>query len=518
MTHTPRTIASCGRGGAAARRSARRGMILIVVLVMVPLLALAAYSVAELMVAELEATLLQGQRLQAHALAESGIEAARLFLAQDVAVQRDSGGHYDNPALFREMLVLDGPTPYDRGRFTLLAPRQEAGVYSGMRFGLQDESARFNLNVLLWIDEQVEEGGRQLLLALPGMTEDTADAILDWLDEDDEPRQFGAELEYYASLDPPYAPKNGPLDTIEELLLVRGVTPELLFGGDINRNGLIDPEEADGLAALGLDAYYGELDLGWSAYLTLYSQEANVAADGTRRINVNGNNVEELYTSLQEVFPAEWATFIVAYRLYGPYTGNEAGQSAANLQLDLSRRPRTQLTSVLDLIGTKVRVPQQDRQIVVESPFSSDSAAMRDYLPELADRLTVHPQPVILGRININQAPAPVLRGIPGMTEDLVQTILAQRNVEHPDDPPGRTSETWLLAEELVSLDQMRQLLPFVTGRGSVYRVQAVGHFDAGGPVARVEAILDATRAPPAQVFWRDLSHLGAGFVPQTLP
>jgi type II secretory pathway component PulK len=493
-------------------------MILIVVLVMVPLLALAAYSVAELMLAELEATTLQGQRMQAHALAESGVEAARLFLAQEPTVQRDSGGPYDNPALFREVLVLDGPTPYDRGRFTLLAPRQEAGVYTGVRYGLQDESARFNLHVLLWIDEQVEDGGRQLLLALPGMTEETADAILDWLDEDDEPRQFGAELEYYSSLDPPYAPKNGPLDTIEELLLVRGVTPELLYGGDANRNGVIDPEESELLSALGLDAYYGELDLGWAAYLTLYSQEANVAADGTPRININGNNLEELYTSLLEVFPTEWATFIVAYRLYGPYTGNEAGQSAANVQLDLSRRPRAQLTSVLDLIGVKVRVPQQDRQIVVESPFASEPGALRDYLPELADRLTVHPQQVIVGRININQAPAAVLRGIPGMTEDLVQAILAQRSVEDPDDPPGRASETWLLAEELVSLDEMRQLLPFVTGRGSVYRVQAVGHFDAGGPAARVEAILDATSSPPAQVFWRDLSHLGAGYVPQGVP
>ena len=35
-------------------------------------------------------------------------------------------------------------------------------------------------------------------------------------------------------------PKNGPLETVEELLLVRGVTPQLLFGADINRNGQLD--------------------------------------------------------------------------------------------------------------------------------------------------------------------------------------------------------------------------------------------------------------------------------------
>jgi hypothetical protein len=48
----------------------------------------------------------------------------------------------------------------------------------------------------------------------------------------------GAEIETYSALG--YACKNGPPDTIEELLLVRGVTPDLLFGADMNRNGVID--------------------------------------------------------------------------------------------------------------------------------------------------------------------------------------------------------------------------------------------------------------------------------------
>ena len=45
----------------------------------------------------------------------------------------------------------------------------------------------------------------------------------------------GAESDYYGSLSPPYAPRNGPPVTIEELLLVRGVTPQLLFGLDAAR-------------------------------------------------------------------------------------------------------------------------------------------------------------------------------------------------------------------------------------------------------------------------------------------
>lgn len=63
------------------------------------------------------------------------------------------------------------------------------------------------------------------------------DAIIDWIDADDEPRPEGAESDYYESLETPYACKNGPLDSIEELLLVVGVTPEIYF--DLNRT----PEE-----------------------------------------------------------------------------------------------------------------------------------------------------------------------------------------------------------------------------------------------------------------------------------
>ena len=52
---------------------------------------------------------------------------------------------------------------------------------------------------------------------------------------------MGAEIEYYSTVG--YSCKNGPLDTIEELLQVRGMTPELLFGADLNRNGVIDASQ-----------------------------------------------------------------------------------------------------------------------------------------------------------------------------------------------------------------------------------------------------------------------------------
>jgi general secretion pathway protein K len=66
---------------------------------------------------------------------------------------------------------------------------------------------------------------------LEGETRDVVvDSILDWRDPDDFYRINGAENNYYQSLKEPYNCKNGILDSIEELLLVRGVTSALFYG------------------------------------------------------------------------------------------------------------------------------------------------------------------------------------------------------------------------------------------------------------------------------------------------
>jgi len=61
---------------------------------------------------------------------------------------------------------------------------------------------------------------------------DIVDAVKDWIDEDDETTGFGAENIYYEGLENPYACKNAPLDCIEELLMVKGITENLYYGTD----------------------------------------------------------------------------------------------------------------------------------------------------------------------------------------------------------------------------------------------------------------------------------------------
>ncbi len=66
----------------------------------------------------------------------------------------------------------------------------------------------------------------------PAQVTDIVDSYLDWVDPDDNKRLHGAESDFYANLNPaaPYIAKNGMVDDISELLLIRGMTPEIFFG------------------------------------------------------------------------------------------------------------------------------------------------------------------------------------------------------------------------------------------------------------------------------------------------
>lgn len=515
----------------SSHASRRHGLVLILVLIVIAMLALGAYSFTGLMLAHHEAAIITGRQAQARSLVDSGVTAVQLFLSQSVADRNDNGGIYDNSQRFRGAVVLQNDDPNDRGCFSVVSPNLDSeGNMSGVRHGLEDESTRLNLNVLLILDKQAPGSGRTLLMALPGMTEDIADAILDWLDPDDDQRELGAEVDYYSSLDPPYGPKNGPVDTVEELLLVRGVTPQLLFGSDINRNGQVDQHE------LMQEATSSATDpRGWSAYLTLYSVEWNITPEGQPKVYLNTNDLNKLVDDLSAAgFAEEWITFIVAYRQAGPSNSGGGGnnnQATVNTptsqtqggQLNMDLQPSTPIGSLLDLVGAQVQYTFQQpigttaapTSTTLNSPFTDTGLAA--YLPQLMDYATVNPAATIPGRININQCSATVLRGVPGMPADVADKILAQRTVDSASADPSRKYETWILSEGLVTLPQMKALMPFITGGGSAYRCQVVGYFQGGQAASRAEVVFDATSPLPRIVLWRDLTHLGRGYSLDTL-
>ncbi|MDV6031576.1 MAG: general secretion pathway protein GspK [Phycisphaera sp. RhM] len=525
----------------------RRGFFLVLVLLVVVVATLSVYSFTGVMVAYDDAAYLSGDLVRARVAADSGAEAIRLILSQPRMMRDDMGGVYNNPNLFQAIPVSnqDAANVCD---FSVPAPDlNENGMLSGIRFGLQDESARLNLNTLTVLDENSEglmaalslladpDSGdalpdsiaTALLLALPGMTEEIADSIMDWLDADDEVRPYGAELEYYSGLPTPYEPTNGPISSVEELLLVSGMTPTLLFGADTNRNGVLDPDEqqrfnvtVDTPGALGLAAYF-----------TIHGQEANKQRDGTFRVNINTDDLEILYEDLTDVLGDDvYASFICAYRMSGaPSTSiagaalpdaanaapgdvpaNDGGIWTADLleNFDLSAGGGIEFTQVLDLIDATVTVGGGDDAVTYRSPFTLLTAGI--YLPLIMDKLVTSDTPAMPGRINVNECPAELLYGIPFLTEEQVGMILEARGTETDDE--NRFYETWLMVEGIVTLAEMRNLVPLLTGGGDVYRAQVVGYFESTGLAHRQEVIIDATTVNPKIVSYRDLSHLGRAF------
>jgi general secretion pathway protein K len=115
-----------------------------------------------------------------------------------------------------------------------------------IEFTVTDANSQFNLNNLggaytankpVGDPERYSPSQRmfiRLLLTFPELVPDSSraieilEAIVDWVDNDNEPSDMGAEDTYYLSLAEPYQPANVPFRSVDELQMVRGITPELL--------------------------------------------------------------------------------------------------------------------------------------------------------------------------------------------------------------------------------------------------------------------------------------------------
>jgi DNA uptake protein ComE-like DNA-binding protein len=526
-------------------------------MIVVVMLSLAGLSFVVLLSTENKAVHARGAELQVESVVGSGEEAIKAALAESFADPAAAEGFWDNADRFCGVLVLEDEPTGRRGRFSVISPKIEDGEITGTRFGVENESARLNLAVLPRWEQRQSGAARRALMSLPGMTEQTADAILDWIDADSAPRQFGAEADYYKNLGVPYVPRNAVPVCLEELLLVKGVTREMLFGADANFNHQFDRRELRRAGDRPRSGWGGS-DLPWASLLTVHSAERNLTPEGKPRINLNGNNLEELYRQLNAVFDEHRARFIIAYRQFGPYEGSRRPGPDPVGRIDFSLPGKVKIATVLDLLGVKVQVPCAGRKepvfpenpfgngdgdgngngdgesIILENPFGDgalgdgdDPIAMCRELPKLLDYVSVLGDRVIPGRINVNLASRDVLRGVPTMDEAIVQRIVASRGGQTVEGDPvegnpvegnaDRRHATWLLTEGLVDLDQMKALMPYLTGGGDVFRAQVVGYFDTPGPTARVEVVLDATTTPPRRVYWKDLRLLGLGYPRETL-
>lgn len=310
----------------------RRGVAIILALVFVALLSVIV--VEFLYESEVEASLAsvyEGE-LEAYLAAKSAVAKGIAFLAEDILNSVSSGA---------PMVDSD----FDLLQFNMGASMEMVNN-AVMHATISDEYGKINLNALLMPQSGGEPQERTPLVnALKeffavrdtgegAKPDEIVDAILDWLDynDGDSQRPGGAENDYYMSLENPYPCKNGPMDSIEELLLIKGITPKMYFG---------DPEK-------------NQLPL--SEYLTVHG-------DWLGRVNINSAQPE-----------------VIAAMIAG-YTNNPADIGIGQrIYDDAHTQPFTDLAQ-LDAYGIVPKAPVPTKEFSRKAPSGNVSVFSQGPLP-----------------------------------------------------------------------------------------------------------------------------------------
>jgi len=152
---------------------------------------------------------------KATVLARASVQAARGVLQQDFLKDKQAG------------------QPFDALTDLWAFPITNYAIGDGLlNAKIEDERGKLNLNDLAVsgdpIIKKAKVGRVKRLFELLQINPDLVDAIVDWVDQDENPEPAGAESIYYQTLRPSYRAANAPLQTLLELRLIKGMTPEIM--------------------------------------------------------------------------------------------------------------------------------------------------------------------------------------------------------------------------------------------------------------------------------------------------
>lgn len=156
-------------------------------------------------------------------MARSGVELARWTLAQEMSTP-GPGQRYD--ALNQKWAGGMGETNDALAGISLTDVPLGNGKFS---VKIKDCERKFNINAAA-NNEALMTQALTVIGADASEVPTIISSIQDWIDRDDQTHLNGAESEYYGALNPPYWAKNGPIDDLSELLLVKGITPDIYWG------------------------------------------------------------------------------------------------------------------------------------------------------------------------------------------------------------------------------------------------------------------------------------------------
>lgn len=163
------------------------------------------------------------EKLKARLASSSGLDLAKFILKADksgMSAQFLTGKKADpNIDCYLDLWALNFPD----------IPVGDSLV----RIEITDEQSKINLSILAneFVNPTPYFGIFQRFLMNMGLSLDFADIVSDWTDPDESRSSYGAEFaDFYSTLPEPYKPKNSALDSIDELLMVKNMTPEIFYG------------------------------------------------------------------------------------------------------------------------------------------------------------------------------------------------------------------------------------------------------------------------------------------------
>lgn len=224
-----------------------QGLALVVVMVLVLSMAVIAGAFAYAMKIETRLSVRTQSSGELEWLGRSGVEFARWTLDQQRRILGAGRIHALN------QFWAGGPGPTNDVDNPFLGMSLKNIDVGPGRISVEIVDAERKLN----INRMNDPRRMQLILEQMGVVGGDADALInaigDWRDPDNNPRAGnGAEDDYYLGMDPPYYAKNAPIDDISELLKIRGVSPELYWGGRFRSQGRSLGVESGPLSAVGL--------------------------------------------------------------------------------------------------------------------------------------------------------------------------------------------------------------------------------------------------------------------------
>ena len=164
-------------------------------------------------------------------MADSGVYAAMALLVKDRSESDFDSLQEDwaNPEKIDEILQ---EISFEKGKLSVTITDELSKIQVNALV-LYPDSRGFNqTQIMLW-DRLLRFIGNEEQLKDDSDPVAIVNSVKDWLDSGDDDATSGlsgAEANYYEDLDPPYAVRNGPIPDLNELLLIKGITPELYYG------------------------------------------------------------------------------------------------------------------------------------------------------------------------------------------------------------------------------------------------------------------------------------------------